>query len=220
MSDKNKLSRRNVIKLGMTGTVMSMISVTEGRRYSAFKATPREVEGPFYPVVDQRDKDADLTRITGQSGSAKGLHIIIAGSVMDTVGQPIENAIIDIWQANAAGRYNHPRDPNPAPRDTDFQGWAIVRSGKDGLYRFKTVKPGAYPATSTWIRPPHIHFKISKRGFPILITQMYFPKESLNAGDLLLQKKSPSERSAMIAREKGEYNSLKVFEYNIVLSMQ
>jgi protocatechuate 3,4-dioxygenase beta subunit len=87
------------------------------------------------------------------------------GSVRDTDGQSVEDVTVDLWQANAAGRYRHPHDPNTAPLDEDFQGWAIVPSGKDGEFRFKTVFPGVYPAGEGWVRPPHIHFKVSKRGF-------------------------------------------------------
>jgi protocatechuate 3,4-dioxygenase beta subunit len=87
------------------------------------------------------------------------------GSVRDIDGQSVEDVTVDLWQANAAGRYRHPHDPNTAPLDEDFQGWAIVPSGKDGEFRFKTVFPGVYPAGEGWVRPPHIHFKVSKRGF-------------------------------------------------------
>lgn len=223
MGERNKLSRRNMLKLGMAGTVAGVLDVSQAREHnnggSGIKVTPSEVEGPFYPVVEQQDKDADLTRVTGQSGTATGPQIIIRGFVKDTAGNPVEKATIDVWQANAAGRYNHPRDSNSAPRDPYFQGWAIIHSGRDGLYRFKTVKPGAYPATATWTRPPHIHFKISKKGFSTLITQMYFPGEPLNDADLLFKSKSLPERSLMIAQKKGEGEREKTmfYEYNIVL---
>ena len=143
---------------------------------------------------------------------------MISGSIRDIVGHPIENASIDIWQANAAGRYNHPRDPNPAPRDAYFQGWAIIHSDKNGEYRFKTVKPGAYPASKTWIRPPHIHLKISKRGFAELVTQMYFPNEPLNASDLLFSNKNKLEQVAMTAQQMDMDKGLMVYSYDIVLS--
>lgn len=212
------ISRRNMLKLGMVGTVSGMLKTTESWGEMIVVPTPEEAEGPFYPVVDQGDKDADMTKVAGQSGLAKGQHIIISGSIIDTKGHPIENARIDIWQANAAGRYNHPRDPNSAPRDPYFQGWAIIYSEKNGQYRFKTVKPGAYPASRTWTRPPHIHFKISKQGFLELITQMYFPNEPLNASDLLFSNKNKPEQIAMIAKQTAVANDLIVYTYNIVLS--
>lgn len=179
--------------------------------------TPAEVEGPFYPVMDQQDKDFDLTKIEGRQGVAEGPHIIIKGQITDVTGNPVENAVIDLWQANAKGRYRHPRDPNPQPLDPNFQGWAIINSGKDGRYRFKTVKPGAYPASETWIRPPHIHFKISKDGYNPLITQMYFPGEKLNETDLLLRNQKASDRPLMIAKPVGKEGNITIYQYNIVL---
>ncbi|MCB1986647.1 MAG: protocatechuate 3,4-dioxygenase [Burkholderiales bacterium] len=212
------MSRRSLLKFGVLGTVSGMFNTTESWGRVVAKPTPQEVEGPFYPVIDQEDKDADMTRVTGQNGLAKGQHIVISGFIKDDNGHPIENARIDIWQANAAGRYNHPKDPNPVPRDPYFQGWAIIRSDKNGQYRFKTVKPGAYPASKTWIRPPHIHFKVFKSGFSELVTQMYFPNEPLNESDLLFNNKNKSEQIAMIAQQAGADDGLMVFSYNIVLS--
>ncbi len=215
---KNK-SRRNLIKIGM----FSSIAGTLGTSSSLGKAlgiipTPAEVEGPFYPVLDQQDKDFDLTKIEGRQAAADGVHIIIKGQITDVSGNPVENAIIDLWQANARGRYRHPRDPNPQPLDPNFQGWAIIHSGKDGKFRFKTVKPGAYPASKTWIRPPHIHFKISSRGYDPLITQMYFPEEKLNETDLLLLNKKTSDRPLMIAKPIGQDGKIAIYQYNIVLT--
>ncbi|MDR4517473.1 MAG: protocatechuate 3,4-dioxygenase [Nitrosomonas sp.] len=212
------ITRRNLLKFGVVGTVSGMLNATESWGEMVAKPTPREAEGPFYPVVDQKDKDADMTRVAGQNGLAKGQHVVISGSIRDTSGHPIENAGIDIWQANADGRYNHPRDPNPAPKDSYFQGWAIILSDKNGQYRFKTVKPGAYPASKKWMRPPHIHFKIFKHGYTELITQMYFPNEPLNASDLLFSNKTKSEQIAMTARQTGLNNGVIAYTYNIILS--
>lgn len=122
---------------------------------------------------------------------------------------------VDVWQANAAGRYSHPHDPNPAPLDPSFQGWAIVPSGKDGDFRFKTVIPGAYPAEDDWVRPPHIHFKLSKRGYVELTTQMYFPDQELNDVDRLLQSKSPAEQELMIAKPSASEPD--ILRYQIVI---
>lgn len=215
MKDK---SRRNLIKTGFLGGLASML----GANSSLGKAlgiipTPAEVEGPFYPVIDQQDKDFDLTKIEGRQGVADGEHIIIKGQITDVTGNPVENAVIDLWQANAKGRYRHPRDPNPQPLDPNFQGWAIISSGKDGRFRFKTVKPGAYPASGTWVRPPHIHFKISRRGYTSLITQMYFPGEKLNETDLLLRNQKASDRPLMIAESVGKEGNITIYQYNIVL---
>ena len=217
MKDKSK---RNLIKIG----ILSGIAGTLGATSSLGKAlgiipTPAEAEGPFYPVVNQQDKDFDLTKIGDRQAVADGTHIIIKGQITDITGNPVENAAIDLWQANARGRYRHPRDPNPQPLDPNFQGWAIINSGKDGEFRFKTVKPGAYPASKTWIRPPHIHFKVNKPGYAELITQMYFPGEKLNNTDLLLQQKSDEAAARMIATidTKNEASVVVTYSYNIIL---
>ena len=215
MKDK---SRRNLIKTGFLGGIASLLGASSSLgRALGIIPTPTEVEGPFYPVIDQQDKDFDLTKIEGRQGVADGEHIIIKGQITDVTGIPVENAVIDLWQANAKGRYRHPRDPNPEPLDPNFQGWAIINSGKDGRFRFKTVKPGAYPASGTWMRPPHIHFKISRRGYTSLITQMYFPGEKLNETDLLLRNQKASDRPLMIAKYVGKEGNIKIYQYNIVL---
>ena len=182
----------------------------------ALRPTPPEVEGPFYPVVAQKDKDFDLTRIEGKTESAKGNVIIIEGRVVDTNGTPVTDATVDLWQANAAGRYAHPHDSSSAPLDPNFQGWAIVPSGKGGGFRFKTIYPGTYPASKNWTRPPHIHFKVSKRGYVEVTTQMYFPDEALNKKDLLLQRKSVADQKVMIATRLKD-KTPETYKYTIVL---
>jgi protocatechuate 3,4-dioxygenase, beta subunit len=162
------------------------------------KPTPSETEGPFYPVTAQKDMDFDLTRVEGGDGVAQGRIIVVAGRVLDTEGRPIEEATVDLWQANAAGRYRHPRESSDNPLDPNFQGWAIVPSGRDGGFRFKTVYPGSYGGWA-WRRTPHIHFKISKAGYKSLTTQMYFPGEPLNEKDFLYRDKNEAERKLLTA---------------------
>jgi protocatechuate 3,4-dioxygenase beta subunit len=204
-----------------TGALLGIASpAATGQALAAsLSATPGEAEGPFYPVIAQKDKDFDLTRVDGQTGIAKGTHIIISGEVVDIHGSPIEDATVDIWQANAFGRYRHPHDRNQAPLDENFQGWAIVQSGSNGTFRFRTVLPGAYPATRNWVRPPHIHYKISKKGYPELVTQMYFPDMKLNESDRLLRAKTPVERELMIASKLDHMvDDLDVYFYRVVLA--
>ena len=203
-------------------SVLSGLAGALGVNVSAAKAlalmpTPDETEGPFYPVQDQQDRDADLTQIEGHAVVAQGRHIVVSGRVQDIAGHPVAKAVLDIWQADANGRYRHPRDPNPAKADENFQGWAIISSDENGLFRFKTVMPGVYPASGNWIRPPHIHFKISKPGYRTLTTQMYFSGQELNSSDLLLNAKPPAERAAMTATLIAQQGNLPVYEYNIVL---
>jgi protocatechuate 3,4-dioxygenase beta subunit len=150
------------------------------------KRTPGEILGPFYPVIQRADQGADLTIVPGKSGRAMGQVIHVMGRVFNAEGQPVRGARVELWQANAQGRYTHPSDTNPAPLDPNFEGFAVQNSDSEGRYRFKTIKPGAYPATGTWMRPPHLHFEITGKVNRV-ITQMYFPGEPLNDKDILLQ---------------------------------
>ncbi|MFK8013268.1 MAG: hypothetical protein AB8B80_14610 [Marinicellaceae bacterium] len=205
----NNKNRRKFLKKSLFGGTVVMSPAV-----MSAVATPPETEGPFYPITPQKDKDFDLTQIDGKEASALGEVVTIRGRVVDTEGAVIEGATVDIWQANAAGRYNHPHDQNPAPLDPNFQGWAIVQSGKEGQFIFKTIVPGAYPVSKEWTRPPHIHFKVSKTGYDEVVTQMYFPDHELNKTDRLLLSKSPSEQSMMIA-ESAKENQL---TYTVVMA--
>lgn len=165
--------------LAMSGGVGSVFA-------QALKRTPGEILGPFYPVLRSVDRATDLTTVKGKSGHAAGQVIYAMGQVLTVDGQPVKGARVELWQANAHGRYTHPSDTNPAPLDPNFEGFAIQDTDAEGRYRFKTIKPGAYPANSNWIRPPHLHFDVTGKVNRV-ITQMYFPGEPLNEKDLLLQ---------------------------------
>lgn len=203
--------RRRFIQQSIMGAGLAAISQTGW----SGQVTPDEIKGPFYPVTPQKDQDFDLTQVQGKTQQAMGEKVIIQGRVLDSSGQPIENATVDIWQANAAGRYNHPHDDNPAPLDPNFQGWAIVQSGQQGGFKFKTIIPGVYPVSDEWQRPPHIHFKVSKRGFKEKVTQMYFPDHELNQVDKLLLSKTLDEQQLMIAKVVNGRSSNLI--YDIVL---
>jgi protocatechuate 3,4-dioxygenase beta subunit len=149
--------------------------------------TPDQILGPFYPVRKPTDGGTDLTHLKGRLGAAQGQVIYVMGRVLSVRGDPAPGVHLEIWQANAAGKYTHPHDRNKAPIDPNFDGYANVVTDADGRYRFKTVKPGAYPVVADYIRPPHIHFDVTGK-VNRLITQMYFPDEPLNAKDPLLQQ--------------------------------
>jgi len=109
----------------------------------------------------------------------------LGGRVVDTHGQPLSGIKVEIWQANARGRYSHTNDTNPAPLDPNFQGYGVQVTDKNGFYRFKSIKPGAYPTgIGNWMRPPHVHFDVTGR-HEALVTQMYFPGDPLNGKDQL-----------------------------------
>jgi protocatechuate 3,4-dioxygenase beta subunit len=158
--------------------------------------TPSQVMGPFYPVTKPLDQDADLTTIAGRSGRAGGQIIHLMGRILNSRGEPVVGARVEIWQANSHGRYRHPMDGNPAPLDSNFEGYAFQMTDELGRYRFKTIKPGAYPVTDNWTRPPHIHFDVSGTVGRI-ISQMYFENEALNDEDKLLN--STRRRDELIA---------------------
>jgi protocatechuate 3,4-dioxygenase, beta subunit len=158
-------------------------------------ATPSQTEGPFYPVRDQVDKDADMTRVGGRAGVALGRHLDVMGVLIhSSTGAPIENALVEFWQACASGKYNHPSDDNSAALDPNFQYWAQVRTDSYGAFKVTTVIPGAYPADPDWVRPPHIHIKVHAAGFPSLTTQLYFKGNPLNDTDKILQKLTPAQQ--------------------------
>jgi protocatechuate 3,4-dioxygenase beta subunit len=158
--------------------------------------TPRVDMGPFYPMLKPLDKDADLSRIAGSKTRAAGKIVHVTGRIVNEKGEPVRGAKIEIWQANAEGRYSHPADPNTAPIDPNFQGYAVITTDAEGRYRFKTVKPGAYPATADWLRPPHIHLDVSGKT-DRLVTQMFFPDEPLNAKDRILLDLGSGKESAV-----------------------
>ena len=161
--------------------------------------TGEQAFGPFYPVMKPLDRDADLTQLRGRRAGAQGQVLHLTGRVVNPQGQPLSGIKLEIWQANTHGRYAHINDPNQAPLDPNFQGYGVQVTDARGQFRFKTIKPGAYPTgLDDWSRPPHIHFYVTGR-HEALVTQMYFPGEALNAGDRLLQR-AGSNQSSLIAR--------------------
>jgi protocatechuate 3,4-dioxygenase beta subunit len=159
-------------------------------------ATALQTTGPYYPTHDRPDEDPDLTHVEGRPGRATGEVLYVRGTVLDEACKPVAGALVEIWQANTWGRYDHERDAgNPRPLDPNFQSWAEMLTDKDGGFRFKTIKPGSYPVDdSGWIRPPHIHFRVSRRGYHELVTQMYFAGEPLNEPDRIREALDPDDR--------------------------
>jgi protocatechuate 3,4-dioxygenase beta subunit len=157
--------------------------------------TLSEVTGPVFGNSEIRPIDQDLT--VQHAGEPLGERIIVRGRVVDGDGHAVSNSLIEIWQANAAGRYAHAKDNHPAPLDPNFTGTGRTLTDKDGFYSFVTIKPGAYPwrnHDNAW-RPAHIHFSLFGPAFATrLITQMYFPGDPLFAYDPILQS-IPDERA-------------------------
>ncbi len=194
MRNRDLLPRRNILR---SAIAMGGLAVAAPVRAALPQFTPNQVMGPFYPVEKPLDQDADLTAISGKSGQAEGQVLHLMGRVLDSQGRPISGARIEIWQANTHGRYTHPADTNTTPLDPNFEGFGVQITDDEGRYRFKTIKPGAYPVGENWIRPPHIHFDVSGRTGRVL-TQMYFENEPLNDVDRLLL--SARNQQALIAK--------------------
>jgi len=186
MGAHHAITRRQVLGMVVATSGLAMSGQVGPVFAQALKRTPGEILGPFYPVLRSVDRATDLTTVKGKSGRAAGQVIYAMGQVLTVDGQPVKGARVELWQANAHGRYTHPSDTNPAPLDPNFEGFAIQDTDAEGRYRFKTIKPGAYPANSNWMRPPHLHFDVTGKVNRV-ITQMYFPGEPLNEKDLLLQ---------------------------------
>ncbi|MFN8492265.1 MAG: protocatechuate 3,4-dioxygenase subunit beta [Caldilineaceae bacterium] len=148
--------------------------------------TLSELTGPVYGHDHIRPLDNDLTRNAAVNGEPIGERIIVTGRVLDENNRPVRNALLEIWQANACGRYRHQNDQHPAPLDPNFTGAGRVLTDANGEYRFTTIKPGAYPwrnHSNAW-RPAHIHFSVFGDAFiSRLVTQMYFPGDPLLALD-------------------------------------
>ena len=179
------LSRREVLRMSAILSVSSVASTRFAIAQAAGQRTPEQILGPFYPLKSL-GQNADLTRVPGRPGRAEGLVLNVMGRVLNLKGEPVRNATIEIWQANSHGRYTHPSDHNPAPLDPNFGGSAILTTDHDGRYRFKTIKPAAYPAGPDRMRPAHIHFQVSGQQDK-LVTQMYFEGDPYIATDRFVQ---------------------------------
>jgi protocatechuate 3,4-dioxygenase beta subunit len=173
---------------------------TSGRDAAALAITPPQIVGPFYPVSERPDLATDLARPSGSTAEAQGQLIHVRGRVLTRSGAPVTHARIDIWQANAAGKYRHPSDMNPAPLDPNFKGFARVTTDASGHYSFRTIKPGGYRTPEGDVRPPHIHLTVEGR-FDCLVTQLYFAGEGENVTDRWLNAAPHPERLIVALHE-------------------
>lgn len=207
------VTRRNLV---VSAAAVAGVSASPGRKLIP---TSSQDLGPFYPIVRPADHDADLTRLKGRSGIAAGQPINVIGRIIDLRGNPVRGATVDLWQANAVGRYDHPGDrANPATLDPNFQGFARLVTDRDGQFKFRSIKPKDYN-TPIGVRTPHIHFAIDGHR-ERLVTQMYFPNEPLNEIDFLLKNAAP--RESVIAESidplSGDPDAL-AYRWTVVLAV-
>ena len=216
---RKQISKRRLLASALGVAALGKVAIAESLLPSVYTDV-----GPFYPVRKPADTDADLTRLAGRSGRAKGQIIEVRGRLLDMQSRPIAKAQLDIWQANAAGRYSHPGDTSNLPLDDNFQGYTRIATADDGGYGFLTIKPANYPA-GEYLRAAHIHFDVVG-AVDRLITQLYFPNTAeVLAADRVFNKDLslyPARfRSRLFARlEAGASNierGADVYHFDIVL---
>jgi protocatechuate 3,4-dioxygenase beta subunit len=187
-----RLARRGFLGAGIA------LGLAGARGQDPLPVTPSLTLGPFYPVLRPADTDADLTRIAGRSSRAQGEVIQLIGKMVDRRGRPIVGGRVELWQCNAAGRYDHPADPNTAPLDPDFQGFGQVATDAAGEFRVTTIKPAAYPAGPDWMRAPHIHMDAQGRSYRSSLQMMF--DDPLLAQDRVLSDFDADDLSRVIAQ--------------------
>ena len=156
---------------------------------AVLQPTPSQSEGPFYPATLPRDTDFDLLN-NGSARYNQGMAAWVEGTVTDTRGVPVSGAVVEIWQCDHAGHYHHPRDGGQA--DPAFQGFGRVAVGRDGSYRFRTLRPARYGG-----RTPHIHVKVRLDGTDLLTTQLYVAGDPGNARDFLWRQLDARAQAAL-----------------------
>jgi protocatechuate 3,4-dioxygenase beta subunit len=166
----------------------------------ALEQGPEELSVAQFTQSILKPNDADLTRRS--TGEPLGQRIVVSGRVIDEDGKPVRNSLIEVWQCNAAGRYFHAKDQHDAPLDPHFFGFGKMLTDEQGVYRFVTIKPGAYPwrnHPNAW-RPAHIHFSLFGNAYAQrLVTQMYFPGDPLFPYDPIYNSIPVEARSRLVS---------------------
>ncbi len=210
MSEQTALPARRKLILAAAGFAATLLPGVSTAR----SATPQQMRGPFYPDRMPLDQDNDLTRLMDGDAS-RGEITDLTGRVLDLDGAPIEDALVEIWQCDANGRYIHSGDSGGRPRDAGFQGYGKTSTDDDGGYRFRTIKPVPYPG-----RAPHIHVAVTAPGKKPLVTQIYVEGARENGRDFLRSLLSADELAAVTLpfRASGAGNGVLMASFDIVLA--
>ena len=176
------------------------------------KQTPSQTVGPFYSI-GLTDREMN----TLVSDSTPGQRVRIEGQVIDGDGKPVPDAMIEIWHANAYGRYNHPEDKQEKPLDGSFTGWGRSGTDPNGFYFFETIKPGPVPASEASVQAPHINVTVFARGMLVhAFTRIYFSDERANAQDPVLNSIENSRRQTLLA-DRREGSGKTIYRFDIRL---
>ncbi len=191
------LGRRTLITGLVAAASVTLLPVPSLLAQQRPTLTPRQTEGPYYPVSWTGDTDNDLVVVQGEAAKAIGQIAYVEGRVLDVAGHSVAGATVEIWQCDANGVYRHPRDERGGrKRDAGFQGRGRSVTDAGGKYTFRTIRPSAYPG-----RTPHIHFKVERPGGVALLTQLYVFGEQQNARDGVLNSiRDPRQRDSVIVR--------------------
>jgi len=185
----SRRSRRNFLRAVSLGTAAF---TARGAFAEELYRTPRQTEGPFYPDKLPLDTDNDLLIINDSTSPAVGTVTYLGGRILDAKGDPLKNALVEIWQVDNNGVYIHSKDPYRDKHDGHFQGYGRFLTGSSGEYHFRTIKPVLYPG-----RTAHIHFKIVKSEKELLTTQCYVKGEPQNERDGIYKKLDEKGREAL-----------------------
>lgn len=191
-STRNSTSRRQLLIMAAGTAAASLVPAW------ALEKTPRMTEGPFYPrAVDMPlDDDNDLTRVKGKEGVASGTLLDLSGRVVDASGKIVTSATVEIWQCNSHGRYHDGRDSSASPLDPFFQGFGKTATDAEGRFRFRTIRPVAYPG-----RVPHIHFKVKAKTLPELTSQIFVAGDAGLENDFIWRSLRTAELKKQMAVE-------------------
>jgi protocatechuate 3,4-dioxygenase beta subunit len=194
-NNRNLLARRLFIG-GLAGAGIAPLARVASAQTSGRAPSPAQTLGPFYPRnagERPRATDADLLVVDGDRVLSKGVPIFLAGRVVDRRGNSVTDAVVEIWQCDANAVYHHPAGGAKAERDPNFQGYGVDRTDGKGDFRFRTIRPVAYPG-----RTPHIHVRVQPASGRPFATQLYLPDDPGNSRDFLFSRLDGEEQRALL----------------------